>query len=119
MSAAIKQDYDQAILTKDAAAISFKEKNYSVASDKYFEILNIIRANTQLKDSKEGRTLESQARLNIALCKFNQKEYDNAVDQCERVLDKDPKNAKACFRLSQSVFQKYNEMQDLTDSGVK
>jgi tetratricopeptide (TPR) repeat protein len=75
--------------------------------------------NEKLKESSEGRVLESQARLNIALCKFNQKDYEIAIDQCERVLDKDPKNAKACFRMAQSVFNKYGQMKDLTDAGAR
>lgn len=63
-------------------------------------MINIIRFNQKLKESKEGALLETQSRLNIALCKFSTKDYDTAIDQCERVLDKEPKNLKACFRLA-------------------
>lgn len=85
---------------KSEAAKFFKDQKYSEASEKYYEILNIIRTNSSLKESKEGQLLESQSRVNISLCKYNLKDYEAAIDQCERVLDKDPKNAKACFRLA-------------------
>ena len=35
-----------------------------------------------------------------------------AIDQCERVIDKEPQNAKACFRLAQAIYQKYNCFSD-------
>ena len=44
------------------------------------------------------------SRLNIALCKLNLKSYDEAIDQCERVLDDDNKNWKAAFRLSSALY---------------
>ena len=47
----------------------------------------------------------TQARLNIALCKLNQKAYDVAIDQCERVLETEPRNWKACFRLASAMYQ--------------
>ena len=77
---AAKSDLDQARGVKDQAASDFKAKNYSAASDKYFKILNIIRQNDELKTSPAGQELETQARLNIALCKINDKEYDVAID---------------------------------------
>jgi len=75
-----KSDLDQARGVKDQAAIDFKAKNYAAASDKYSKILNIIRHNDELKASSAGQELETQARLNIALCKINDKEYDAAID---------------------------------------
>ena len=47
--------------------------------------------------------------MNIALCKFTTKNYDEAVDQCERVLDTEPKNWKAAFRLANSLYLRANE----------
>ena len=38
------------------------------------------------------------------MCKLNLKEYDQVLDQCERVLEHDPKNTKASFRMSQAAF---------------
>jgi hypothetical protein len=77
---AAKSDLDQAREVKDKAAADFKAKNYSAATEKYFNILNIIRQNDELKKSPAGQELETQARLNIALCKMNEKEYDVAID---------------------------------------
>ena len=77
---AAKSDLDQARDVKDQAAADFKAKNYSAATEKYFNILNIIRQNDELKKSPAGQEVESHARLNIALCKINSKEYDVAID---------------------------------------
>ena len=68
--------------------------------------MNIIRSNENLKKSAAGKELETQTRLNIALCKLNQKQYDQAIDQCERVLDNEPGNWKACFRIATAMYQK-------------
>lgn len=104
----MKSDLDKATVLKDKAAADFKANNLQQAIEKYYEIINIIRINASLKDSNEGKLLESQARLNIALCSFNLKDYDVAIDQCERVIDKDSSNGKAYFRLALSVYNKYN-----------
>ena len=38
------------------------------------------------------------------MCKLNLKDYDHVIDQCERILEADPKNIKANFRMSQAAF---------------
>ena len=43
-------------------------------------------------------------RSNLAMCKLNLAQYDAVVDQCERILDFDPNNVKASFRMSKAVF---------------
>lgn len=112
----MKPDFEKAQQIKAEAAKEFKAQNYDLASEKYYEILNILRLNNTLKDSKDGQLLESQSRLNIALCKFNTKDYEIAIDQCERVLDKDPKNGKAAFRLAQSVYLQHDKFTNLSAS---
>ena len=74
--------------------------------EKYYKVLNIVRSNDGLKSSAAGAEIETQARLNIALCKLNTKDFDVAIDQCERVLDKDAKNSKALFRLATALYEK-------------
>lgn len=102
----LKSDYDQAKEQKDLAAGEFKKKNYDGATEKYYNVLNIVRSNGALKTSAAGIEIETQARLNIALCKLNQKEFDVAIDQCERVLEKDSNNSKASFRLASALYEK-------------
>ena len=38
------------------------------------------------------------------MVKLQQKEYDQVLDQCERVLEQDENNPKACYRMSQAAF---------------
>ena len=63
--------------------------------------------------------MESTVRLNLALCKFNMKDFDTAIDQCERVLDSDSKNAKACFRIAQSMYAKHDKFEGQTDDVIR
>ena len=77
---AAKSDLDQAKEIKEQAATDFKGKNFSGAAEKYFRILNLIRQNDELKKSEAGAELETQARLNVALCKINEKDYEVAID---------------------------------------
>jgi tetratricopeptide (TPR) repeat protein len=89
---------------KDLAAKDFKSQSYEAACEKYFQIINIVRSSEPLKKSAAGKELDTQARLNIALCKLNTKQYDVAIDQCERVLDNEPNNWKASFRIATAMF---------------
>lgn len=104
---------------KDQAASDFKAKNYGGATDKYYQVLNIVRSSEGLKTSAAGVELETQSRLNIALCKLNQKEYDVAIDQCERVLDKDSNNWKACFRLATAMYEKNGKCQTGSEGEIR
>ena len=101
----VKGYFDKAKEMKDQAAKDFKAKDYDGASEKYYSVLNIIRQNEQLKKATAGKELETQSRLNIALCRLNQSQFDQAIDQCERVLDNEPGNWKACFRLANAQYQ--------------
>ena len=40
------------------------------------------------------------------MCKLTTKDYDEAVDQCERVLESDGNNWKAAFRLATALHSK-------------
>jgi len=64
-----------------------------------------VRFNEKTKNSPHGLQLEISCRLNIALCKQFLNEHDVVVDQCDRVLEMEPKNWKACFRISQALYQ--------------
>ena len=51
-----------------------------------------------------AKECEMACRGNLALCKLNLKQYDQVLDHCEQVLEFDPKNVKACFRMAQAQF---------------
>ena len=112
MPPAAKTEIDQAKEVKDLAAKDYKAGNYEKACEKYFQIINIVRENEAVKKSAQGKELDSQARLNIALCKLTTKDYDTAIDQCERVLDNEPSNWKAAFRMANAMYQKNGEFKN-------
>ena len=62
--------------------------------------INAVRLNQNLKGVKAARDLEVACRGNLSLCKISLKQFDEAVDQCEKVLEYDPKNIKAIFRMA-------------------
>ena len=49
--------------------------------------------------------MEISCRLNLALAKEKLGEFDVVIDQCERILDYESKNGKACFRIGQAMYQ--------------
>ena len=95
---------DKAESLKGEANALFKEKKLEEACVKYFASINTIRLNEGLKKTKTAKDVEMACRSNLALCKLNLKEYDTVVDQCEKVIEFDPKNLKANFRMSQAVY---------------
>jgi tetratricopeptide (TPR) repeat protein len=85
---------------KNKANDLFKANDFSKASEKYYEAINAVRTTKCLKNSSQGNQLEINCRLNLALCKIKQEEYDVAIDQCERVLLEETANIKALYRIS-------------------
>jgi hypothetical protein len=89
-----------------------------VASTKYYEVLSIIREKDALKDCKSGQEIEMQARLNIALCKLQIKDWDVVIDQCERVLENSSKPVwntglwKAHYRMAQAIYNQTDQAKD-------
>ena len=78
----------------------FKDKKYEEACDAYFSAINTIRANMALRNEKPAKECEMACRGNLALCKLNLKQYDQVMDHCEKVLNYDPKNCKASYRMA-------------------
>jgi tetratricopeptide (TPR) repeat protein len=60
----------------------------------------------EFKKSKEGKTLEIACRGNIALCKMKKGDWDGVIDNCEKIVESDPKNWKAFYRMAQALHKK-------------
>lgn len=69
--------------------------------------------NDEVKNHQSGKTLELQCRGNLSLCKLNLEQYDQCIDQCEKILEAEPQNAKANYRMAQAVFKNNEKEQDL------
>ena len=57
-----------------------------------------------MRSKKSAVDVEMACRGNLALCKLNLKDYNAVIDNCEKVLDNDPNNVKASYRMAQAVF---------------
>jgi len=52
------------------------------------------------KNEEKSKILYIQCHLNLAAATLRMKKYDDAKDHCKKVLEHDPKNVKAIFRLA-------------------
>ncbi|KAI9485024.1 hypothetical protein BDB00DRAFT_773798 [Zychaea mexicana] len=53
------------------------------------------------EEQVECRELVIAIQSNIAICYIKLREWDNALEVCKKVLDRDPCNVKACYRIGQ------------------
>ncbi|CDW87647.1 tpr domain containing protein [Stylonychia lemnae] len=98
------KDIEEANRLKERANNLFKEQQFEKACEKYYESINSIRFNETIKNNPEARQIEIACRLNVALCKDKLGEHNVVIDQCQQVLEYEPKNWKACFRLSNAMY---------------
>jgi tetratricopeptide (TPR) repeat protein len=80
---------------KNKANELFKEKKQEEAARTYLSAITTIRLADQIKKTTIGLDLESMCRNNLAMCQLNLNKYDNCVEQCEKVLEREPANNKA------------------------
>jgi tetratricopeptide (TPR) repeat protein len=90
---------------KQEANNFFKNKQFDDACKKYQAALSTVRTNMNLKGSQAANDVEVAIRGNLSLCKLNLKLYDDVVEHCEKILDVDPKNSKANYRMAQAVWE--------------
>lgn len=79
---------------------------------------------------KEAEELLLSAHSNISACYLKEGNYDKTIEHCKQVIEKQPKNVKALFRLGQAYagdknFEKakdfLSQAQELdpTDKGIQ
>ncbi len=93
----------------------FREKRYSEANDKYYEVLNEIDYfdEKDLKTyKKEINSLELTTRLNLANSRLKLGEYNLAVHECIKVL-KSGDNFKAHYRAGLGYYNLKNYEQSI------
>lgn len=100
---------------KDQANELVKAAKHAQACEKYFEAITTLRFSDKHKNSSEGKALETACRLNIAVCKQTMGEYTVVVDQCERVLNQEPDNWKAQYRLSLGIYSMIKQKNQALD----
>jgi peptidyl-prolyl isomerase D len=79
----------------------FKQQNYSEAIAKYTKAVDYLPST----DSEEKTQLELSLHLNLAACYLKEKQYEEAVESCNKVLKQSPKNTKALYRLGQAQYE--------------
>ncbi|KAI7886092.1 hypothetical protein K492DRAFT_156619, partial [Lichtheimia hyalospora FSU 10163] len=51
------------------------------------------------------RELVIALQSNIAMCYLKLRQWDNSIEVCKKVLERDPCNVKACFRIGQACIE--------------
>ena len=104
MNAAELADMQKAEKLKAEANAFFKGQKLEEACGKYTQAIQTIRLNETLRNKKSAVDVEMACRGNLALCKLNLKDYNAVIENCEKVLENDPNNVKASYRMAQAVF---------------
>ena len=83
-----------------------KDAKYASAIKKYEKIVDYIQ--NEVYDLEEetatANKLKIAAHLNIGMCCLKTKEYRKAIESCGKVLEIEPKNEKALFRIGDAYF---------------
>lgn len=89
----------------------FKINKYNEACEKYYEALNELEYLSREKNVsciKDIEDLEDTCRLNIATCKLKTNDYELAINECLKILRKNPKNFKAHWKAGNGFINKKN-----------
>jgi len=82
-----------------------KQGKLKLALNKYLAVVNLLEYATPM-DEKHKEDFEKQlisGRLNSALVHLKLRETAECIKQIEKVLEKEPKNVKALYRLAQAL----------------
>ncbi|KAJ8653174.1 hypothetical protein O0I10_011223 [Lichtheimia ornata] len=67
------------------------------------------------------RELVIALQSNVAMCYLKLRQWDNSIEVCKKVLDRDPCNVKACFRIGQACIEtaRYEEGLEFVKLGLQ
>ncbi|XP_062992200.1 peptidyl-prolyl cis-trans isomerase D [Elgaria multicarinata webbii] len=83
----------------------FKSQNWEMAVKKYSKSLRYIEDSKAVAEEADSAKLNAAALtcyLNIAACKLKLSEWQDAIENCAKVLAIDPTNTKALYRRAQA-----------------
>jgi len=84
----------------------FSQGKYQEAINEYSEGLNHIE---EIQDEDIKKNSEITMRDNIAMAYINLKEFDETLKHCEIVLQKEPLDIRAIYRISLALIEKGNK----------
>ncbi|CEL94497.1 unnamed protein product [Vitrella brassicaformis CCMP3155] len=114
---------DKHLTEKEQGNKAYRDGEYVTALTHWERSLRSCRyilAKKMLEEAgqKEIRELEKTLNLNMAIGNIKTKNYHEAIDYCDRVLEVDPANVKALFRKADALYQltDYQEAIDILDA---
>ncbi|KAL0076414.1 hypothetical protein J3Q64DRAFT_1771681 [Phycomyces blakesleeanus] len=58
------------------------------------------------EDLIKAREVTIALHANVAACYMKMRDWDKAIEVCQKVLDREPRNIKACYRIGQAYYEK-------------
>lgn len=92
---------------KEQANEIYRAKQFEDAFDRYQTLLHDLDKVTTEEDSThhaEVTPLRAILHLNLAACALEMKRYQETVEHCTRVLQVEPSNAKASYRMGKAYY---------------
>eukprot|EP01118_Nematostelium_gracile_P008630 TRINITY_DN2861_c0_g1_i1.p1 TRINITY_DN2861_c0_g1~~TRINITY_DN2861_c0_g1_i1.p1 ORF type:complete len:461 (+),score=175.22 TRINITY_DN2861_c0_g1_i1:103-1383(+) len=90
----------------------FQEQKFERAQKKYKKSLDFFQYDSNLQEDQKAKANELRVPcyLNIAACNMKKLQYKEAIENCKKVLEIDPKNVKAYYRRA-TAFSGLDEYQ--------
>ncbi|XP_061409019.1 peptidyl-prolyl cis-trans isomerase FKBP5-like [Lethenteron reissneri] len=99
-----KEKLEQAGLVKEKGTQYFKAGRYKQALAQYKKIVSWLENEYGLEGTDEtaAKSLVLAAHLNLAMCHLKLAESQQALECCDKALEKDPRNEKALYRRGEA-----------------
>ncbi|KAK9862962.1 hypothetical protein WJX84_007718 [Apatococcus fuscideae] len=101
-----EEKVEEASIRKDKGNALFKQSKFGRASKKYKKAIDLIDYDSKFEGDLRSRSrdIKKGANLNLAACHLRLKQYKDARQACDKVLENDPANVKALYRRAQALM---------------
>lgn len=108
---------EQSAIVKDKGTKFFKEGKYDLALKYYEKINSFLEYEEKLEgeEAEKRQALMLAAHLNCAMCHLKTGKHLEAMNQCDKALELDPKNEKGYFRRASAHMKMKNYEEAIAD----
>ena len=101
-----EQKLEQAKMFKERGTEFFKKAKFEMAAKKYKKIIEFLEHEISLRGEQEAerKSLLEAGRLNLAMTYLKLKDWIEAKNVCDKVLEENPKAEKGYFRRGEALM---------------